>query len=163
MKAACIAAGLVFLLTVPLCADFLVDESIGFQVYIPDNWEIESEQGRYLAMDPQYIAMAVIIPVQSENYEKDVLDIEVRLVQLFDEIKITEEPEEMDLNGLPAFIAFGTGTIQEQSMIWGLVVAYNAKTDVTLFVIVFTFADTYDAYEDALLDILASVSAANVE
>lgn len=87
----------------------------------------------------------------------------MKLVELMDNIEITEEPEEFDLNGLPALIAFGTGKIKETPVIWGFIAAYNEKTDITLFVITFTFEDTYDEYEDTLLDILASVSSTDGE
>lgn len=150
---------LIFLLSFSLSAEMLVDEDIGFQVEVPDTWSTFDDEGILMAMDPDEMAAVFLVLVLSEEFDDAVGEIESTLGAIMEEIELSDDPEELELNGLPGMMVFGTGAVEGEPVLWGVVVVYNEETDIALFVITFAIAETFDEYEEVLLDILSSVSA----
>lgn len=158
MKRKWIIAVLIFFVSVSLFAEFLVFEEIGFQVDVPDTWDVFDEEGVLMAMDPDEMAAVFLVPVLSEEFDDAVAEIEATLAEIMEEIEIVDDPEEIEINGLPGMMVFGSGLMEGEPIVWGLVVVYNEETDIALFVVTFAIAEVYDEYEEDLLNILTSVS-----
>ena len=152
--------GIFLLLCFTFHGEVLVYEDIGFQVDVPDTWEVIDGNGSLMVLDPDEAAAVFLMPVMAEEFDDAVDQLEAMLGKIFEELEVSADPEEMELNSLPGIMAFGKGILEEEPVVWGLAIVYNEETDIALFTLIFVLAELYEEYEELILDILMSVSAA---
>ena len=161
MKNILMITGLLILFSCSLFADVIIDEDVGYRIEVPDLWESFEDESVIMVMDPDEMAAVFLMPVLSKDFDDTVAEMEATVGELIEDLEIAEETDDIEINGLPGMMVFGSGNIEEEPVIWGIVIVYIEETDFALFVITFALAEAYEEYEYILLEILSSVAPAD--
>lgn len=156
MKKALTSAIILFvmLLAVTAHAD-IKQHPIGIQIWVPDTWETEIDEGLLMTSSPDEGALVILMVLESDEIEIAMDEMDRELSQIIKKIRTTGEVEEININGLNGWTEEGTGRVEGVPIEWlsGLFPYRNQA----LMVLAFAESSNFDSYEDMLIEIFSSL------
>ena len=130
-----------------------------FSITFPDNWNVETDE-ELLHATPKdeslYLGLWALADVEDIDAALDVID---EIVAEFVDDLETDEPDDMEINGIEITFIDGVGVDEEGEQV-EVSVALFSPDDETVFVIFyFGYPETTKKHEKALVKILESITA----
>ena len=148
MKKKVICLLLIVCTAISLSAQWNVSEELELEYWMPEEWEKSNDEGVSIISSPDGNAEIYYISIDEDDIDSAIDIIEDELTYYFEEIKITEEPHEININGMHGVLAGGEAIMDETNMIWKAVIIF--RRDQALLVLGFGNKDTIDTHLPAL-------------
>lgn len=122
LRGAALLAVLLTIFTGGLLAESVNHTEAQVKVWIPDNWVQEADEDSLIVTDPEEEVMVAFMVVDGENIEAALEAMEMELGSLAENVQADGEPEEVELNGMPAIVLDAKGTIDGEAVDMGVAV-----------------------------------------
>ncbi len=150
----CTMIACVILLAGAVDAD-IKQHPIGLQIWIPDTWETEIDEGLLMTTSPDDSAIVILLVLHAREVEMASSAMDKELMKFIKNIRTVTPAEEIYINGLRGFSEDGTGTVDGVPIEWmsGLFPYRNQA----LMVLAFVQSTKAASYENMLVEIFSSL------
>lgn len=157
MFAAVALTGLVAAL--PALAETRVHEGAQVEVWIPEGWDAEFEGDTMtISDDAEDTSIAVVFTILKCSELGEALELlEKEVEENVSKLKVDEEPEEMNINGMDALSVDAKGEIEGEAVELGFVIL-NTPNDKILMIVGIGTAESIEANQEKLEKILTSIA-----
>lgn len=156
MKKAITGAIVLFAMLLAVTAQAEIKQHpIGIQIWVPDSWETEIDEGLLMTSSPDEGALVILMVLESDEIEIAMDEMDKELSQIIKKIRTTTEVEKIKINGLKGWVEEGTGRVDGVPIEWmsGLF-PYRKQA---LMVLAFAESSNFDSYEPMLIEIFSSL------
>lgn len=90
----------------------------GIQFALPAGWQSSADGDRLLVHSPDQSVAIVFYVATEKNFEAAVDAMTEEVDKIIDNVKVTNEGKESEINGLPAYSVSGIGTMDDKPIAW---------------------------------------------
>lgn len=99
----------------------------GVTVSIPNNWNVEMDEGFLEAMSPNEAVALLFFELEADDVDSALEELEGVVDEMVDELTEEGEPEEFSHNGMEGVYADAAGTIEGEPVSLGLMMLKSPK------------------------------------
>jgi len=130
-----------------------------FSITFPDNWKVETDE-ELLHATPKdeslYVGLWALGDVDDIDAALEVID---EVVEEFVKDLETEEPDEMEINGIEITFVDGVGEDEEGEQVEASVALFSPDDETVFVLFYFGYPESAEKHEEALVEILESITA----
>ena len=144
----------------PLSAEELNHNEARVKVWIPDGWTQEADEQSLIINDPAEEVMVVFLVVEGSKIETALDAMEQELASIVENVTSEGEPQEVELNGMPAIVLDGKGTVEGEAVDLGIAVL-RTPADKALLVFAIAKSSAVAKHEKTIEKILSGIKPLN--
>jgi hypothetical protein len=145
----------VFALTSPHSfADVYSHGEGGIQINVPNDWYVD-EGDEILSLETPDSSVLILFWVpEGDTWEQALDGLGAELDQIMEDVRVENDGEEGELNGMSFFEIFGTGSVEGIDVEWSLTLLLAKKPVIAL---AFAESDGWEANQDAVFKLIGGI------
>jgi hypothetical protein len=141
-------------------ADTRVHQKAKIQLWVPDHWDVEDgDDDMLLLSEPGGEAAVVFLVLKAKDLETALGAIDKEISKFVTDVQVQGEPEEMDVNGMPAVVIDAKGKVEGKKVDLGLMVV-KTPAGKALLVLAMCESSKMKKHEAVFLKVMKSLKPA---